>query len=344
MKSLVLAFVLPACFGGERATTGQCPAGETCSDLTPRGLQFIGASLSDDANISGPAATAIGGTQDIALEYDPVVAIYQPLDLAYTADDDGGIGVRIDHTAGAVVSVRGMASRENYLRIMDEATGELFDRKELAAAAIDNFSVVPNSTEILPVGLDVAYAAGAVRVGVALYGAVQHDAGPEEDRLVDQSMVLSLGGATQSGWDTLELPSATAGTYPLAVTAGNKPTANVDVVVVDHLDTLVSDSLNDTVLAPNATTEVCFDGLAGGRYVAGLSWHFTVNAVAQPSLLGNCVSVTAGTTGPISVTAMADGVSATVSIAVGNARTTGQQRPARAVRPTAGDRAQAVKM
>ena len=341
MKSLVLAsvLVLPACFGGERAETGQCPAGETCSALTPNGLQFVGATLADDVNISGPAATAIGGTQDITLEYDPTVtAIYQPLDLAYTADDDGGIGVRVDHQAGAVVSVRGMASRENYLRILDQSTGELFDRKELAAAAIDSFSVVPNTTEILPLGLEVAYAAGDVRVGVALYGAVQHDAGPEEDRLVDQSMVLSLAGGTQTGWDTLELTGAVAGTYPLAVTAGNRPTANVDVVVVDHLDSLVADSLNDTVLAPNTTTEVCFDGIAGGRYVAGLTWNFTINAVAQQPALGNCVSVTAGATGPISVTATADGVSATASIAVGNARTV-QQRPARVVRPTAGDRA-----
>src|SRR5690349_9941492 len=119
MKSLVLAslLVVPACFGGERASTGQCPAGEVCSPETPNGLHFIGQALIDDVLVSGPAATAIGGTQDVALQYDRGDGILIALDLPYTADDDGGLGVRVDHTAGSVVTMRGMKSRSNYLRI-----------------------------------------------------------------------------------------------------------------------------------------------------------------------------------------------------------------------------------
>ncbi|MEO8845174.1 MAG: hypothetical protein ABI591_01855 [Kofleriaceae bacterium] len=342
MKSLVLASVLlvPACFGGERATTGACPAGETCSDLTPRGLQFLGASLSDDANLSGPSPTAIGGTQAIQLQYDPTLDFFQPLDLSYTADDDGGNGVKVDHTAGAVVSVRGMGSRTNYLRISDASTGELFDRKELSGAAIDRFSLVPNTTELVPAGLDVAFASGNVKIGVALYGAVQESTGPQEERLVDQSMQIALAGSTQRAWDALEMPGASAGTYGLSVTAGDRPTANVEVIVVDHLDSLVADDSNDTTLAPNQSSVVCFDGLAGGRYVAGLTWHYTINNVDQASGLGNCVSVSALTTGPITIVGSADGLSATATIAVGAARTLPHAPRATRVTPTtAGDRA-----
>jgi len=347
MKSLFLASVLvvPACFGGERATTGECPAGETCSDLTPRGLQFIGASLSDDSNLSGPSPTAIGGTQDIQLKYDPTADFFQPLDLSYTADDDGGNGVKVDHTAGAVVSVRGMGSRTNYLRISDASTGELFDRKELAGAAIDSFSIVPNTSEQVPFGLDIAFAAGDVKLGVALLGAVQEDSGPQEERLVDQSMQLVLAGSTQRAWDALEMSSAASGTYGLSVTAGNRPAANVDVIVVDHLDSLVADDSNETSITPNATSIVCFDGLAGGRYVAGLTWHFLINNVDHPSGLGNCIGVSAQTAGPITVVGSADGMSATTTITVGAARTLPSvkgphaPRQTRITPTTAGDRA-----
>jgi hypothetical protein len=343
MKSLILASVLvvPACFGGERATTGECPAGETCSDLTPRGLQFIGASLSDDANLSGPSPTAIGGTQDVQLQYDPTIDFYQPLDLGYTADDDGGNGVKVDHTAGAVVSVRGMGSRTNYLRISDASTGELFDRKEMTGAAIDSFSIVPNTSEQVPFGLDVAFAAGDVKIGVALLGAVQEGSGPQQERLVDQSMQLVLAGSTQRAWDALEMSSATTGTYNLTVTAGNRPAANVDVIVVDHLDSLVADDSNETSITPNTSSLVCFDGLAGGRYVAGLTWHYLINNVDQASGLGNCVTVTApASSSPITVVGSADGISATATIAVGAARTLPHApRPTRITPTTAGDRA-----
>lgn len=347
MKSLFLASVLvvPACFGGERATTGECPAGETCSDLTPRGLQFIGASISGDSNLSGPSPTAIGGTQDIQLKYDPTADFYQPLDLGYTADDDGGNGVKVDHTAGSVVSVRGMGSRTNYLRISDASTGELFDRKELTGAAIESVSIVPNTTEIVPLGLDVAFAAGNVRLAVALSGAVQETSGPQQERLIDQSMQLVLAGSTQRAWDALEMSSATVGTYGLSVTAGNRPTANLDVVVVDHLDSLVADDSNETTLAPNESALICFDGIAGGRYVAGLTWHYLINNVDQASSVGNCVSVSALTAGPITIVGSADGISATTTITVGAARTRPSEHAAHSPRPrritptTAGDRA-----
>ena len=98
----LLALPLVACMGGERNQSGECPAGEVCSPKTPYGLLFVGNALAGEALAPafGPAATAIGGTQDIELHYDRGDGIDVALDLPYDADDDGGLGVEIDHTAG----------------------------------------------------------------------------------------------------------------------------------------------------------------------------------------------------------------------------------------------------
>src|SRR5688572_30139956 len=95
MKRLLFSFLslpLVACYGGERRNTGECPAGETCSDLTPTGLDFVGNRMVGELLLSGPRATAIGGTQSIALEYDRGDGVDVALDLPFSADDDGGIG------------------------------------------------------------------------------------------------------------------------------------------------------------------------------------------------------------------------------------------------------------
>jgi hypothetical protein len=324
MKSLVLAslLVVPACFGGERASTGQCPAGEVCSPATPNGLHFIGQALIDDVLVSGPAATAIGGTQDVALQYDRGDGILIALDLPYTADDDGGIGVKVDHSSGSVVTVRGMKSRTNYLRILDPATDELYDRKELTAAALDTIQLVPTDFETVPAGTDLAWNAGAVKLGVALFGAVQESTGPEEERLVDTSMTLSLGGASRKAWDEIEL-AATPGTYPLTVTAGDKPAADLDVVVVDHADAITAQDASPTI-PPGGSASLCFTASANSRYIVGLSWSFLVDGTSEShgdgSVARNCITVTTTKTqGTVSVQVAAGGMQMALAVPIGAA-------------------------
>jgi hypothetical protein len=353
MKSLVLAslVLVPACFGGERHDTGACPAGETCSNLTPQGLEFVGATFADYALIVGPSPTAIGGTQDIAIAYGrDGLGAYVPLDLAYTADDDGGTGVALAHQAGAIVTMRGVASRTNYLRITDASTGELFDRHSLTGAAISRVAIVAATTELVPEGVAIAFATGTVKVGVALYGEVQASTGPQEERLIDQGMALELPGSTQPAWDSLQLASASTGTYTLGVTAGDRPTANLAVIVVDHLDQIAKAPATVTTIAPMGSAIVCFDAVSGGRYVAGLDWHYLVDNVDRTQdAHGNCISVgTHQTSGTVTVVASAMGQSATLTLPIAAARTNiapeGTQ-PSRAPRaqpvlvPTAGDRA-----
>ena len=113
LGSLGLLLATPACVGGDRSDTGQCPAGETCSPETPSGLQFIGSSLLGAFVVGGPLGTAIGGTQEVELDIEAAIGVYVPLNLAYTVDDDGGAGVRFDHQNGNIVTVRGAGSSSN---------------------------------------------------------------------------------------------------------------------------------------------------------------------------------------------------------------------------------------
>lgn len=335
---------LVGCYGGERRNTGECPAGETCSDLTPGGLDFIGNSLVGQLLLSGPRATAIGGTQQVALEYDRGDGIDVALDLPFTADDDGGNGIAVESTSGSQVTIRGTGSRSNYLRILDE-DGLLMDRKELTGAALETIELVPADFESIPAGAQLAFAAGPRKVGVALYGDVQHSGGPAAERLVDTSMVLALQGSQRTAWDTLEV-NAQVGTYPLTVTAGDKPTATIDFVVVDHADALTAISDTRTVPPANTgSTMLCFQATTGDRYIAGLAWSYVVDGepVTASALTPNCLSVaTQKTSGTVSVEASAGGQSTTLALTVSAAARSRDSVPLRTAAPaipTAGDRA-----
>ena len=316
--------LLAACTGGERADSGQCPAGETCSPATPRGLHFIGESSVDQIFISGPGATAIGGTQEVALQYDRGDGTLIALDQPFRADDDGGLGVRIDATAGSVVTLRGVASRQNYLRIVDPTTNELYDRRMVTGAAIASIGLLATTFENVPAGVDIAFATGKEKIGVALYGDVQDGSFTRTERLVDHSMVLSGAGGAQTAWDTLEIANAAVGTRPLAVTAGDRPTATIDLVFVDHADAVKPFPTNPTVVTPAAPQQLCFSALAGTRYIANLVWFFTVDgietATTQGQLERNCVTVsTLNTSGTVAVTARAGGQTAQVTLTAASA-------------------------
>lgn len=323
---LGLPLSLVACdTAGERADTGKCPAGEVCSAATPRGLHFIGVTLADDLlSGNGPAATAVGGTQEVSLEYDRGNGLFAPLNLPYATDDDGGLGVTVVGHTGAVVTVKGARSRTNYLRIVDPQTGELYDRYMLTGAALSAMRLVGTEFESVPAGRRLAFATGDQTIGVALDGEVQSSSGPRAERIVDTSMVLDLPGATRSSWDSVRIPNAQVGTYPLVVTAGEKPAATLPIEVVAGADALAVIGPQPTV-PPNSQTLVCFEATNNGRYVYGLTWTFQANGVTRTNgkgdLVRNCISVssTGMSTGSVPVTASAGGQSMAVNVLVGQA-------------------------
>jgi len=308
-----------------------CPAGyaelppDEADPLIPSDLEFVGVYLADELRLTGdldwyvePLTTAIGGTQPVMLRY-----IYDgaatALDWPYIADDGGGEAVQITNVDGAQVTVRGVAASSNYLRVFYEntifCTHRLMDAIELTAAPVNEIDLVPLGFEKVPANTPVAWAPGIRDVGVALYG-------NDKERLIDTSMQIMFAGAERVEWDTLRI-DARAGSYKIAVTAGDKPTTAVDFIVVDHADSIAAEADAPTSIAPNVPTNVCFQAMSADRYVAGLTWTFSVDG--QQTIQGddtwrrNCIAVsTRQETGSVSVTASAGGQSVTVALAIAN--------------------------
>jgi hypothetical protein len=352
LSLLGLPLALVACdTAGERADTGECPAGEVCSDATPRGLHFIGVGLADELfSGNGPAATAIGGTQEVALEYDRGDGVRIAMNKAYDADDDGGLGVTVVGKSGSVVTVKGARSRSNYLRIVDPATGELYDRYTLTGAAVKQMRIVGTEFESLPSNRpELVFATGDQQIGVALVGDVQETGGTAAERIVDTSMILDLPGSVRTSWDSVRIANAQVGTYPLVVTAGDKPAATLPIEIVAAADAISVIGEQPTVPASSHAT-VCFQATHNGRYIYGLTWTFHANGTTRTNgksdILRNCISVSSEgmISGSIPVTAVAGGQTFAVNVLVGqSARSLTDIAPSSAaiVRsvPTEGDRA-----
>lgn len=352
LTTTLLAVPLVACTtGGERHDSGECPAGEVCSPDTPNGLHFIGNPFADDLFISGPSATAIGGTQEIALEYEPYNhGARRALDLPYLADDDGGNGVVVLSQSGSVVTVGGMRSRTNYLRIVAPDTQELYDRYEIVGAAIETMRLIGVEGESVPATRGIVWAAGDQKFGVALTGEVQDGSDVELQRIVDTSMALTLAGSERLGWDELRLPNATPGIHALTVEAGDKPAAVIDVEVVAGADSVAVIGGSPTV-NPNSSTNVCFEALSTNRYIYGLVWNYNVDGVAstkdKDDSSRNCVTVSAQgmTSGSIPVAVAAGGRQLNVDVLIASPRKVdGTTAPASTngvfrAPPTEGDRA-----
>lgn len=326
-----LCATLAGCTAGDRALFG-CPEDEVCSDRTPNGLHFFGAPLAGELLDLGPPVIAVGGTQLITLQEpvgDDELATFT---AAYAADDGGGPAIRVDATDGPVVTLRGDAEGKNLIRIVDPDDGALFDRKEFQAAPLTGLRIVPATIE--DVGDDFVFAAGDLRVGVALLGG---DLG-SEFRLVDESMTLTLAGATRTAWDTVELADAPAGTYDLEVAAGGLPAAVVSFEVVDTIDELATDGPGGSLIAGQGGL-ICFTARSTGRDVAGLAWSFETDNGTHTELVANCAAVTPERAGTLTITATAGGLTRAETFPVGAAarRVAPAQLPPRAA--TAGDRA-----
>jgi hypothetical protein len=306
---------------GERAESGECPAGEVCSAATPYGLHFIGNAMADEFFLSGPSATAIGGTQEIELEYEKLNGLRYSLDLPWSADDDGALGVRVLEETGNTVTVGGQRSRKNYLRIINPNSAELYDRYEIAGAAISDIRLIGTEAEEVPPGVDLVWAPGDQRIGIALFGEVQNGSDPDIERLVDTSMSLSLAGSQRTAWDELRLSNATIGSHALTIEAGEVAPRTLNVEIVGNADTISLLRPAVPTLQPNISQTVCFQARNAGAYVYGLTWQFDVDGEVstggKSSLRRNCVTVDAGGIGSsVPVVASAGGQQLTIDLQV----------------------------
>lgn len=137
----VLAALSLACMqevDGERATTGECPPGEVCSDATPAGLTFVGHAFYDETALRlGPVL--VNGTFEVGLrgrDGEPLPPIAFEIEDGAVLSAERGTGVfGPTNEAGdpfyvvdSHLTLTGTGSGASYLRVTDPSTGELFDR------------------------------------------------------------------------------------------------------------------------------------------------------------------------------------------------------------------------
>ncbi len=309
--SLVFILAVPACNlnAGDRSASGMCPAGETCSDATPHGLNFDGASLAGTWFVDGPAATAIGGVQDVTLTYVHSDGSSSVLDQPFAVDDGGGSAVASGEIHGPTMTMHGVANGENLIRIVDAVDDTLYDRKMMGAAELDSATVVPGDLESVS-ELPTVFWTGPQTVGVALYDA--HTA----QRLVDTGMTIDAAGATRRGWDTVDITSTSPGTRSLTITAGDKPAFAIELTVVNHVDAISKDANPD--LHPDGG-EVCFTAHSGASRIVGAPWSFAIDNGTVADNLGillNCVRLEGLAVGTAHLTATAGDQSVAFDLAV----------------------------
>lgn len=318
----MLRFALPllaACvYGNGERQDGTCPSTESCSDETPYGLEFVGVELVDRRYLDGVRATMIGGTQTIVLLEDG-----SPFGRPFRAYPGSAAGVRITGQSSSSVTVEGVGSAPNYLRIVQTGTSLLYDRYELFGAALDDVALTHDGREEVPRDTPIAWVPGRQRVGVALFGNVERDGQSERERIVDTTMTITVTGGVQRRWDAVEF-DAVVGNHSVEITASDliPRTRVVEVATSAERMELLSDPGNLEVRA-GTSTRLCFQAINAGRYVYGLTWRFTYGGQTfthGPDVPDdrNCASVTLpdppGTRVPL--TAAAGGATMTVQVEV----------------------------
>lgn len=155
VSSAVLIAVMLACTveaPGERASTGTCPPGETCSEATPHGLTFVGTGFFDDEFLRlGPMI--VGGRFDVGIRNpsgDPLPAFgFEIADgsILTASRGTGVFGPKDDagaptHPVDAYLTLEAHAPGTTMLRVVDPATGDLLDRIEMKVFEISDAIVV----------------------------------------------------------------------------------------------------------------------------------------------------------------------------------------------------------
>src|SRR5262249_34824128 len=190
---LLPALSLAGCpLAGERAGSGSCPSGETCSDKTPNGLALLGTKLGDDPlGPMQPLATAVGGTQGLtvvtgATSGAPTFTL--PFDATTTSPM-----LAVTDVAPPKLTVEGLAGGTSDLRLVEPGTELLYDRLPLDVAAVAAVEVRPLVYSVVTSDSDFAANSGA---GWAMLAGGTDDllvrlASGDGTRVVDQRMTIA---------------------------------------------------------------------------------------------------------------------------------------------------------
>jgi hypothetical protein len=336
LAALLLPFTTAAsCDGGYRDTWGECPEGETCSAATPRGLHFRGPLLGEGFFDVGDVKTlALGGTEEVRVEIADDDGARAPFLTPFDVDVDAPIAT-VEVAAGDAFTLRAEAAGDANVRLVDPATGELFDRIRIATLPIARISTQPS----VSVALDAAFSQVTPR---ALYapGATGYLrlAAANALSLVDTSARITGAGVTQTGWDRFVVGDLAAGAHVLEVAAGGGALVDVpfEVALPDHIV-----GRRDSVIRGQPTL-VCFVAHRGADAVhAAFDEYTSAQGTIERAGYDGCVNFTADVLGPVTVHVRAGGLEADfvmTSVAAATGRTA-PEGTAPAIGDTAGERA-----
>ena len=221
-SSAVLLALCAACTfsDGERAATGECPAGETCSTDTPSGLGFYGSFLADSASLTTAIhPIALGGSQNISWTNpegavrDVAVASDAPWLVTVDATDeerDANALWRGDNAR----HLEGLAVGQAHVRVSNAESGELYDRAVVTVARTAR-------VDGLVLGADDT--AGELVAGETATVVFRLFDGADE-RLVDEGLTVSSDvELEQLMWDEVELTVPTdVESVSFTVSAGHR--------------------------------------------------------------------------------------------------------------------------
>jgi hypothetical protein len=315
---------------GER-TDGECPDGESCSDLAAHGLRFYGAPLGDSTDLA--ATTATGGVQTFSLYRVEEDETETPLEIDFEATTCPADNSPCTPDRASVASVSGNkvtlaaaadgCTDDEYvcaatLRVLEAGSNRLLDRTTVNVAAVASMSLWSPREELS--GPFSLLAGQAASIQVHLFS----PAGPEggADRLVDESMDVEVLGDVnlqRPQWDRLEILAADPQELTLDVRAGTAE-QSYDLPVIAEVES-IEGGTDPIALRKGETLVVCFRAFDGDdRLVLGAEW--TAEAHGPVSVAGSgrdnprCFELTGDDEGGASIQVEASGASALFDVEV----------------------------
>jgi len=287
---------------GERGMTGECPDGETCSDLTPEGLQFSSTAPSDWL---GPIP-AIAADGQMRMRFDARGAYPTP---PFTADFAGD---EIEVTQALLTSLgegelllEGRAAGSGLLRITAQDGTGLLDRITLRAA---NVAVMRPRPLTLLVKLEAYDGEWHYFGGLQTLSILGELEGGSGEQIVDETLLIAADvelapGAVTDVWDRADLDVRSADQVSVTLTRASGDSTTELLTAVTEIDEVVYTPARSADL--EVEDEVCFVPRLGGIPVFGveLSWSWD-EAGADPQVLDPvrpCVSLSGSGTRTIVV-------------------------------------------
>ncbi|HEY4057413.1 MAG TPA: hypothetical protein VGM39_12435 [Kofleriaceae bacterium] len=307
LRGALFAAMLPfttaaSCDSGDRAETGDCPSGETCSDETPNGLHFRGPVIAEGFFDGGEVKrTAIGGTQDVQIVTETDDGTQSPFLLPHAIRTNNG-KTKITSASANAFTLRAAASGTTMVSVVDPSTGDLFDRIEVMSSSIAVAETLPTLNTVLggadsssPYDLYAPGATGYIRLSDT-----------NDISLVDTSARISGAGITQTNWDQFTVGDLPVGPHTLTVTAG------VDTVASVVFEVASPDSIRSSSSSTLSRGEASFACFSARRGIVPVHAHFdsisSNAATVEPSQYEGCVNITATQVGTITVHVSAAGL------------------------------------